>query len=151
MTTTAPTTPTVNGRVIALAHYAARAVLERVLTRTGNTFHQSVTLRVVAAEDGPVERDKLVADVMGSLKIEESAVRTTIDELVAAKLVEEVPSDGSRLHFTAAGRELYERITAETGEISARIYADIPAEDLATAGRVLTLVTERANAELARA
>ncbi len=44
-------------------------------------------------------------------------MRTTIDELVAAKLVEEVPSDGSRLHFTAAGRELYERITAETGEI----------------------------------
>ena len=48
-------------------------------------------------------------------------------------------------------RELYEQITAETSEISARIYADIPAEDLATAGRVLTLVTERANAELARA
>ncbi|MFD3373327.1 MULTISPECIES: MarR family winged helix-turn-helix transcriptional regulator [unclassified Streptomyces] len=153
MTTAAPTTstnPTTNGRVIALAHYAGRAVLERVLARTGNTFNQSVTLRVVAAEGAPVERDKVTAEVTGSLKIEESAVRTTIDELVAAKLVEELPSDASRLRFTPAGRELYDRVTAETGEISARIYADIPAEDLATAGRVLTLVTERANAELAR-
>jgi hypothetical protein len=31
------------------------------------------------------------------------------------------------------------------------VYAGIPAEDLATAGRVLALVTERANAELAGA
>jgi hypothetical protein len=28
------------------------------------------------------------------------------------------------------------------------LYADIPADDLATAGRVLTLLTARANAEL---
>ncbi|QQM39276.1 MarR family winged helix-turn-helix transcriptional regulator [Streptomyces liliifuscus] len=153
MTTAAPTTstnPTTNGRVIALAHYAGRAVLERVLARTGNTFNQSVTLRVVAVADTPIKRDKVTADVIGSLKIEESAVQTTIDELVAAKLIEEVPSEGSGLRLTPVGRELFERVTAETAEISARIYADIPAEDLATAGRVLTLVTERANAELAR-
>jgi DNA-binding MarR family transcriptional regulator len=150
MTTAITTTPTVNGRVIALAHYAGRAVLERVLARTGNTFYQSVTLRVVAIADSPVERERVVADVTGSLKIEESAVQTTIDELVAAKLVEEVPSEGSRLRLTPVGRELYERVTAETNVISARIYAGIPAEDLATAGRVLDLVTERANAELAR-
>ncbi|MFI6273940.1 MarR family winged helix-turn-helix transcriptional regulator [Streptomyces sp. NPDC050988] len=149
-TPTTPTTPTVNGRVIALAHYAGRAVLERVLTRTGNTFNQSVTLRVVAIADGPIERDRVASDVAGSLKTDESAVQTTIDELVAAKLVEEAPSDGSGLRLTAVGRDLYERVTAETAQISARIYADIPAEDLATAGRVLTLVTERANAELAR-
>ncbi|MCZ4515399.1 MarR family winged helix-turn-helix transcriptional regulator [Streptomyces sp. ActVer] len=150
MTTATPITPTVNGRVIALAHYAGRAVLERVLARTGNTFNQSVTLRVVAIADTPIARDKVAADVTGSLKIEESAVQTTIDELVTAKLVEEDSPDGSGLRLTPVGRELYERVTAETNQISARIYADIPAEDLATAGRVLTLVTERANAELAR-
>ena len=32
--------------------------------------------------------------------------------------------------------------------IAARLYADLPAEDLATAGRVLTTVTARANAML---
>lgn len=53
------------------------------------------------------------------------------------------------MRLTDAGRELYETTTQETAEISARLYAGIPAEDLAVAGRVLTLVTERANAELA--
>lgn len=33
--------------------------------------------------------------------------------------------------------------------IGARVWGGIPAEDLAAAGRVLALVTERANAELA--
>ncbi|MDH6139544.1 hypothetical protein P3T35_001544 [Kitasatospora sp. GP30] len=51
MTTTAPTT--VNGRVIALAHNAARALLEGVLTRHGATFHQSVTLPSSWSRAGP--------------------------------------------------------------------------------------------------
>jgi hypothetical protein len=70
------TTPTVNGQVIGQAHYATRAVLERVLARTGT-------------------------------------------------------------------------IRASVSEITARLYADLPADDLAAAGRVLAVVTERANAELA--
>ncbi|MFI0926776.1 MarR family transcriptional regulator [Streptomyces sp. NPDC021012] len=148
MTTTAPTT---NGRVIALAHYAARALLEGVLTRHGATFEQSVTLRAVVAAGGSVDRDRLVADVIGSLKADESAVRGVIDGLTAARLLEQDPAQASRLRFTGAGRELYDSTTAETAEISARLYAGIPAEDLAAAGRVLTLVTERANAELAGA
>ncbi|MEV0222776.1 MarR family transcriptional regulator [Streptomyces sp. NPDC050704] len=151
-TSTAPIAPTTNGRVIGLAHYAGRAVLERVLARTGNTFHQLVTLRLVAVDDaGAIERDRLAAAVTGSLKIEESVVQDTIDELTTAQLIEEVPSAKPGLRLTDAGRERYARITTETDEASARIYAGIPAEDLATTGRVLTLVTERANAELARA
>ncbi|MFH8839335.1 MarR family transcriptional regulator [Streptomyces sp. NPDC017868] len=148
MTTTAPTT---NGRVIALAHYAARALLEGVLTRHGATFEQSVTLRAVVAAGGSVDRDRLVADVIGSLKADEPAVRGVIDGLTAARLLEQDPAQASRLRLTGAGRELYDSTTAETAEISARLYAGIPAEDLAVAGRVLTLVTERANAELAGA
>ncbi|MFD7613635.1 MarR family transcriptional regulator [Streptomyces sp. NPDC059828] len=146
MTTTAPT---VNGRVIALAHYAARALLEGVLTRHGATFDQSVTLRAVVAAGGTIGRDELVADVTGSLKTDESLVRGVIDELTAAKLLEGDLPEVSRTRLTDAGRELYETTTAETAEISARLYAGIPAEDLVVAGRVLGLVTERANAELA--
>ncbi|WP_426362215.1 MarR family transcriptional regulator [Streptomyces sp. E-08] len=150
MTTTAPTTaPTTNGRVIALAHYSARALLEGVLTRHGATFEQSVTLRAVVTAGDSVDRDALVSDVIGSLKAAESVVRGVIDGLTATKLLEQDPAEASRLRVTAAGRELYETTTAETAEISARLYAGIPAEDLATAGRVLTLLTERANAELA--
>ncbi|MEU6162588.1 MarR family transcriptional regulator [Streptomyces tanashiensis] len=148
MTTTAPTT---NGRVIALAHYAARALLEGVLTRHGATFEQSVTLRAVVLAGDSVGRDELVSDVIGSLKTDESAVRAVIDELTAMKVLEQDPAETSRLRLTDSGRELYETTTAETAEISARLYAGIPAEDLAVAGRVLTLITQRANAELAGA
>ncbi|MFJ8624174.1 MarR family transcriptional regulator [Kitasatospora sp. NPDC093550] len=150
MTTTAPSpTPTVNGRVIALAHYAARALLEGVLDRHGLTFHQSVTLRAVAVAGGSIAREELVRDVTGSLKADAPAVRTVIEELTAGQLLADDPAEASRLRLTGAGRDRYERTTAETAEITARLYAGIPAEDLAAAGRVLALVTERANADLA--
>ncbi|MER6158913.1 MarR family winged helix-turn-helix transcriptional regulator [Streptomyces sp. NPDC001868] len=146
MTTTAPT---VNGRVVALAHYASRAVLERVLTGYGLTFQQSVALRVVAVADEPVNRDGLVDQVVGFLKVEQADIRAVVEELVSAKLVETDPARPSRVRITDAGREAFTGSAAEVAPVSARIYAGIPAEDLAAAGRVLTLVTERANAELA--
>ncbi|SPF07150.1 winged helix DNA-binding protein [Streptomyces sp. MA5143a] len=149
-TSATPTAPSVNGRVIALAHYAARAVLETVLTRYGLTFQQSVTLRVVAVADGPVGREEVVDQVVDSLKIGAAEVRGVLDELAAAELVAAVdrPVEPGLVAITDAGREIHARTTAETGVVSARIYAGIPAEDLAVAGRVLGLVTERANAEL---
>ncbi|WP_329619575.1 MarR family transcriptional regulator [Streptomyces sp. NBC_01255] len=151
--TTTPITPapTANGRTVALAFFAARAVLEGVLTRHGLTYHQSVTIRAVVAAGGSIARDALVADVNDSLKTDESLVRGVVDELTAGTLLEEDPADPSRLRLTEAGRELDETTSAESAEVSARLYAGIPAEDLAVAGRVLTLVTERANAELAGA
>lgn len=143
MTTTAPRA---NGRTIALAHYAGRAVLESVLARHDLAFQQQITLRLVAVADGPVGRDHLVEEVVSSLKIGKTAVHTVVDELITAKLIEAEASDA---RITDAGREVYDRVTTETNVISARIYAGIPVADLETAGRVLTLVTERANAELA--
>ncbi|MFH8449581.1 MarR family transcriptional regulator [Streptomyces fungicidicus] len=148
MTTTGPTA---DGRVIALAHYAGRALLEGVLARHGVTFHQNVTLRAVVAAGGSLGRDELVADVTGSLKTDASAVRGVMEELTAARLLEGDPARPSRIRVTDAGRELYERAAAETAAISARLYAGVPAGDLAVAGRVLALITERANAELALA
>jgi len=142
-------TPPANGQVIALAHYAARAVLETVLARTGTTFHQSVTLNAVSSQGGTVEDDWIIGRLTGSLKIEESAAREIVDELTALKLLEE--SSSGQVSFTDSGQELFDRIQPGVREVSARLYAGIPAEDLATAGRVLTLVTERANAELAGA
>ncbi|WP_329342313.1 MarR family transcriptional regulator [Streptomyces sp. NBC_00663] len=145
MTTTTP--PLLNPRVIALAHYAARAVLERVLARHGVTFQQSVTLRLAAVADGPVEREHLVDGVVGSLKIDTAEASAVVDELVAAQLL--APEEPSRVRITEAGRELYDTTSTATAPITARVYAEIPEEDLAVAGRVLTLITERANAELA--
>jgi DNA-binding MarR family transcriptional regulator len=143
---TTPVSP-VNGQVIGLAHYASRAALERVLARSGTTFDQSVALRAVSDNGGTVERARLEGRLTGALKIEESAARRTVDEMTALKLLEE-PSSG-QVSLTDGGRELFESIRTSGNEIAARLYAGIPAEDLAAAGRVLALVTERADAELA--
>ncbi|MBE8476425.1 winged helix DNA-binding protein [Streptomyces justiciae] len=145
MTTTTP--PLLNPRVIALAHYAARAVLEQVLARHDMTFQQSVTLRLAAVADGPVEREHIVDGVVGSLKIDAAEARSVVDELLAAQLL--APEELSQVRITEAGRKLYDTTSAATAPLSARVYAGIPEEDLAVAGRVLTLITERANAELA--
>jgi hypothetical protein len=58
-------------------------------------------------------------------------------------------TEESHLQLTADGQEEYRRIRGRVDETIGRLYADIPADDLATAGRVLTLITARANAELA--
>jgi hypothetical protein len=144
MTTTAPL---VDPRVIALAHYAGRAILENVLARHDVTFQQSVTLRLAAVSDGPVGREQLVDGVTGALKTDATEAHGVIDELLAARLL--APEAASGVRITDAGRELYGRTSGETAPITARIYDGIPAEDLAVAGRVLSLITERANTELA--
>lgn len=141
------TTPPLNPRVIALAHYASRALLENVLDRHGVTFQQSVTLRVVAVADEPVEREHLVGGVVGALKIDAADAHSVLDELITAGAL--AAQGSSLVRITDAGRELYERTSAETAPITARVYAGIPEQDLAVAGRVLSLITERADAEFA--
>jgi DNA-binding transcriptional regulator PaaX len=141
-------TPVVNGQLVGLAHYASRTLLERVLAPTGTTFTQSVMLRTLADHGGHLERTSLVTLVMNALKgADEQAARTAVQDLVTDKLLDSPAED--QVSLTDTGRELLEEIQAAGKEIASRLYADIPQEDLETAGRVLTLVLERANAELA--
>ncbi|MEU6665707.1 MarR family transcriptional regulator [Streptomyces sp. NPDC046727] len=145
MTTTAPR---VDSRVIGLAHYAARSVLEQaVLAPRGISFLQSIALRLTAVADGPVERAALIDGVTGTVKVDESDAHRAIDDLTAAGLIALAEPSGVRI--TDSGRELYATTSAEVAEIGERVYAGISEADRIVAGRVLTLVTERANAELA--
>ncbi|MEV5349298.1 MarR family transcriptional regulator [Streptomyces achromogenes] len=139
------TAPAADARALALAHYAARGVLEHVLARHGITFQQQVALRAVLTADAPPTPDELVAQVHDSLKADPADIRATVDELLAKQLI---VADGAHLRPTDAGRELIAATSAETAPVAARIWGGIPAEDLAAAGRVLATVTERANAEL---
>ncbi|WP_433401222.1 MarR family transcriptional regulator [Streptomyces sp. CA-146814] len=149
MTTTASTTapaPAAIARDLGLAHYAARGVLENVLARHGATFPQQIVLRAAITSDAPQTPDDLVAQVQESLKADPAGLRAVLDELRAKRLL---VADGAHLRPTDAGRELFAAVAAEAAPISARIWGGIPAADLAAAGRVLALVTERADAELA--
>ncbi|WP_329560748.1 hypothetical protein [Kitasatospora sp. NBC_01266] len=149
------TTPTVNGQVIGQAHYASRAVLERVLARTGTTFHQSLALNATAGSGEAIGREQLVARMTGALKIDSATALAVIAELTGAALLETVPGDGrgagggDGLRLTDAGQALNREIRAAAAEIAARLYDGFSADELATAGRLLTVVTARANAELA--
>ncbi|MFE9421307.1 MarR family transcriptional regulator [Streptomyces griseofuscus] len=147
MTTTASTTaPVADARALGLAHYAARGVLEHVLAQHGITFQQQVVLRAAVTADTPQTPDDLITQVQGSLKADPAHLRATLDELLAKQLL---VADGAHLRSTDAGHELLAAAGAETAPITARIWGGIPAEDLVAAGRVLALVTERANTELA--
>jgi DNA-binding MarR family transcriptional regulator len=141
-------TPLANGQLIGLTHYASRALLERVLARTGTSFTQSAALRALADNGGDVERASLAALVTDALKVVDAQTAdAAVDELIADELLD-VSAEG-RVSFTDSGRELFDNIQAGGREIASRLYAGLAREDLETAGRVLSVVLERANAELA--
>ncbi|AWZ04888.1 MULTISPECIES: MarR family transcriptional regulator [unclassified Streptomyces] len=142
-----PAAAPTDARALGLAHYAARGVLEHVLARHGVTFQQQIALRAAVTTDIPQTPDELIAQVQGSLKTGPADIRSTLDELLAGELL---VTDGPHLLPTDAGRALFAAIGADTAPVTARVWGSIPTEDLATAGRVLALVTERANAELAK-
>ncbi|GGY49067.1 MarR family transcriptional regulator [Streptomyces omiyaensis] len=144
MTTTA--SPVADARMLGLAHYAARGLLEHVLARHGATFLEQVALRAAVTAESPQTPDGLVARVRAAVKGDPADARAALDALRARELL---AADGPHLLPTEAGRSLLTTVAAESGPLSARVWAGIPAEDLAAAGRVLALVADRADRELA--
>ncbi|MCG6497132.1 hypothetical protein [Kitasatospora sp. A2-31] len=144
-----------NGRTIGLAHYATRAVAETVFESLGLTFHQEVAINGLGDRPGGgATRDDLITRLTTGLKIDDAAAAAVIEQLLDAGLATASGGDGGDpavLALTDTGRELHGRIQDGVKRIVARIYGDLPAEDLAVAARVLTVVTERANAILAEA
>jgi hypothetical protein len=137
-----------NGQVIGQAHAATRAVLERMLASTGTSFESWLLLNQIGSAAAAAEEGEVVRAVAHGLKADEQVVRAALAALVDADLVEHVPA-GPTLALTPAGAERFQRIGAGIAAITERLYGDLPAEDLATAGRVLGAVTDRANQELA--
>ena len=85
----------------------------------------------------------------GALKISETDARALIDEMAAAQQLQ-ITAEPPAVTATGAALRLHSRISAATTEVTQRLWGDLPAEDLVTAGRVLAIITERANAQLAR-
>ena len=136
--------PTLNGQVIGQAERATRAVLDVLLAETNTPFVNWVALNLTAAQ-GEIPVGALVDQVVSGLRIEESAARSAIDDLVHESLV----TVTDRVRLTPAGLERYQRISDGIGEITRRLYRDLPHDDLVVARRVLETLTDRARAELA--
>jgi hypothetical protein len=145
-----PTYPTFSPQVLGLAEKTLNAILDRQLAGTGLTEPQWVTL-TLAASGAATRRDQLAGRVAGALKVSGEQARARIAELAAAQLVAAPGGDGALVQVTDAGQQLYGTVRAAAGQITQRLWGDLPAEDLAVAGRVLSIVTDRANAELAGA
>jgi hypothetical protein len=70
---------------------------------------------------------------------------------VAAGLAEILASGEPSIQLTDAGRTRYRQVREQVDAITGRVFGDLPDADLATAGRVLAVVTARASAEIAAA
>jgi hypothetical protein len=88
----------------------------------------------------------MVAD---ALKISETEAQARVGDMVTAQQLQ-ITGEGSAVTVTGAAQQLHTRIRTAIAQITQRLWGGLPAEDLATAGRVLAIITERANAELAR-
>jgi DNA-binding MarR family transcriptional regulator len=147
MTTPAPALST---QVIGQAESALGAILDPLLKEAKMTFSQWLVLVITSASGGSASRDQLVRRITTGRKVPESDVLGAVDDLVLAGAAEVLPGAVATVRLTPAGQERVRQVRGQVDEITSRLF-DLPAEDLATAGRVLTIVTERANAEIARA
>jgi hypothetical protein len=143
------TYPSLSTRVIGQTEKTLNAILNRQLAGTGLTESHWVILTLALASGGTVKRDPFTRQVAGALKISEAQAQARIAELVAARQLQDA-REGSAMAVTDAAQQLHGRIRDVISEITQRLWGDLPAEDLDTAGRVLSIITERANAELAR-
>jgi hypothetical protein len=146
-----PTDPTFSAQLLGQTEKALNAFLDRLLAGTGLTEPQWVTLRLAVISGGATDREQLVARVADALKVPGEEAQARVAELVAAELLEAPDTEPPRALITEAGRQLHDRVRAATAELTDRLWGDLPADDLATAGRVLGTVLERADTDMASA
>ncbi|MFF5216132.1 hypothetical protein [Micromonospora sp. NPDC000442] len=140
---------TLNGQILGRTHYATRAVLERELGRLGLTFAQALLLNALAAADTPLPRAEAARRLVDAVKVPTATAHGTLAELIAATLVAPLATDASQVALTPTGRQAQRLVAAASAEIGARLWADLAADDLVVAARVLDVVRRRAEQALA--
>lgn len=124
---------------------ALRAALIRVLDGSGLGYEQWVALRVLGVRGGSVPASQLAGLLVSGLKISAAAAASVLDDLRDAGMTH---AAGADVRLTPGGAASYQRLGARVEDVSARLWADLDPDDLAAARRVLTTLTERANAFL---
>jgi DNA-binding MarR family transcriptional regulator len=128
-------------RLVGQTEKTLNAILDKVLA--GTVSERQWVALVVIAGGGPAG-DR----VARALKTDQRGAADHIAALAAQGLVETGPSGTA---VTADGQRLIDRVQAQVGEITQRLWGDIPAADMAVVRRVLGTVLERAEAELSAA
>lgn len=146
-----PAYPPLSTQVIGKAESALGALLTPVLAEAGLTFPQWLVLVLATAKGGTAGRDALVAAIADARKLDPAEVTAAIGALAATGDLEAPGAPeaaGAQVSLTSRGRARHQRVRARLDEVTTAIF-DFPAGDLAVAGRVLGVITERANAVLA--
>jgi DNA-binding MarR family transcriptional regulator len=125
---------------------ALNAILDRQLAGTGITEPQWVTLTLTVVSGGAIDGAELIRRVGGATQFSQAAVAERITELTAAGFLRD-GGDG-RVQVTDEGQARWTQVRTAIGPITQGLWGDLPAEDLAAAGRVLGTVLDRANAVL---
>jgi hypothetical protein len=145
------TTPAFGAQILGQTEKALNAILDRQLAGTGLTEPDWITLTLTAASGGTLGRDQLESRVAGALKVSPAMAQARIAGLADAQLLQTGGGDEPQVTLTDAGQRLHGQIRGAVTEITERMWGDLPAGDLVTAGRVLSVVLARANAELGAA
>ena len=144
MTTTAPAFGTA---LIGQTEKALNAILDRLLSGTGITEPQWVTLTLTVVSGGDIDRSELIGRVGAATQFSAAAVAERITELTAAGFLRD--GDDGRVQVTEDGKARWTGVRDAIGPITQGLWGDLPTEDLAAAGRVLSTVLDRANGVLA--
>lgn len=119
-------------------------LLDRVLADSGLNEPEYVAMRVCSDQAGS-QRAAIEARLAAVFRKGNDHASALLDSLASAKVIE---SDASgSVQLTASGRSLRDGIALETDAITARLWGDLPAQDLDVAARVLSTVLHRAALE----
>jgi DNA-binding MarR family transcriptional regulator len=144
------TNPAFGTQLIGQTEKTLNAILDRELAGTNLTEPQWVALTLAVMSGDAIDGNQFLTSVSAALKVSRPEAQARLAELVDAQLLDPPTSDASPVNVTDAGRRLHARIRHAVTEITERLWGDLPADDLAAAGRVLGTVLERANVELTR-
>jgi DNA-binding MarR family transcriptional regulator len=131
-------------QLIGQTEKAMNAILNRMLAGAV-TEPQWVTLVLTARNAGPADADEFAGKVARALQVDQATAADHIGQLAAKGLVS--AADGT-ITLTGTGQQLLDRVRAQTGELTRRLWGDVPAADHAATRRMLSTVLERAQAEL---
>jgi DNA-binding MarR family transcriptional regulator len=124
------------------------AILDRLLDGAVSE-PEWVSLVLIAGSGGTADRDEFTSRVAHALKADRQTAACHVGQLAAKGLVFSTPGAGSAVTLTEAGQQLLGRIRKQVGDVTERLWGDLPRPDLDVAGRVLSTVLERAEADLA--
>jgi DNA-binding MarR family transcriptional regulator len=138
--------PTLTTRTIGETESALNGLLSKVLADTGLDELGWVALRLVSVMPPPLTAAGLTAQLSASKKVDGAKATAVLADLEGRGIVERI---GDNVSTTPAGARLSDQLTLEVGQLTAHLWEGLDAAELTIAARVLTTITQRANALLA--